>query len=80
MESTAATFTTGTTYDTGAADYVWTFTVVSRTAKTLTLVDEYGEVSQRRVTTGWQGHEICLPLGRYSMAPVISADQPKVAA
>lgn len=72
-----ATFQIGTTYTTRSAcdhECVFAWTVVARTAKQLTLEDRYGEVSKRGVSV-WNGVETCLPNGRYSMAPVISADR-----
>lgn len=69
------TFRTGYTYDTGRGrDYVWTFTVVSRTAKFLTLEDEYGQTFRVGIRV-WDGRETASPLGRYSMAPMIVADR-----
>lgn len=54
------------------ADYdcVFQFTVVSRTAKFVTLL-YFGE--ERRVTlrTDSEGREYCLPLGRHSMSPML---------
>lgn len=67
------TFRIGSTYDTGRGDYVWTFTVIDRTAKFLTLEDEDGKT--RRVGVRVSGdREVAMPLGRYSMAPVLAAD------
>ncbi len=83
--TTADTFKVGATYSTGEAnDYTWRFRVVSRTAKFITIVDvshgTEGEISRVGVKAGWGGHEIALPLGSYSMAPVINADRELVAA
>lgn len=76
-------FEVGKIYSTGEArDYVWRFLVVKRTAKFITIVDANpvteADLEPRRVgvTIGYGGHEIALPLGRYSMAPVINADRP----
>lgn len=73
-----AAFEVGATYDTGHGDYVWRFEVIARTAKFLTIRDIDGDGSTTRVgvTAGYHGHEIALPLGRYSMAPVMNADRP----
>ena len=72
-----AAFAIGTTYTTGrGADYVWTFTVIARTAKFITVEDKYGEVTRVGVKN-YDGREIALPLGTYSMAPVISSDRPE---
>lgn len=54
---------------------VWTYTVVARTAHTVTLSD--GEkVITRRVAknpSAWCGRECVYPLGTYSLAPVLRA-------
>lgn len=78
-ETTPKTFVVGQTYTTGEArDYVWHFRVVSRTAKFITVVDvshgTAGEEKRIGVRKGYNGYEVALPLGRYSMAPTISAD------
>ena len=76
--TTPARFVVGSTYSTGEAnDYTWRFRVIKRTAKFITVQDVThgaGDTIRVGVSAGWQGHEIALPLGRYSMAPVISAD------
>lgn len=75
--TTTTTFQIGETYTTGRADYVWEFTVIGRTAKFLTLLDEYGTTIRVGCSISpYDGVERALPLGRYSMAPVISADRP----
>ena len=72
-----AAFTIGATYTTGrAADYIWTFTVIARTAKFITIEDKYGDVARVGVKVDG-GREWALPLGSYSMAPVISSDRPE---
>jgi len=77
--NTATTFATGTTYSTRAnASHVWRFLVVKRTAKFITIQDvtygDGGEVKRVSVNTGNNGVEHALPLGNYSFAPVIRAD------
>lgn len=60
-------------------DTVWHFTVVSRTAKFITIQEGRGKPYRVGVTVStWQNesYEFALPLGRYSMAPVISARAP----
>lgn len=55
---------------------VWTYTVVKRTAKTVTLVDKYGEKKVCRISdkrTALWGGEVVNPLGNYSMSPVLEA-------
>ena len=70
---TTTTFTTGTRYSTcPGADYVWEFTVTARTAKFITIKDDRDSTSRVGVFVS-DGVERCLPLGRYSMAPVMSA-------
>lgn len=76
------TFQIGQSYEARSAcdyDVVWTFTVVKRTAKFITIVDEYGDVRRVGVRV-WNGSEYASPLGTYSMAPVIGAERPAVAA
>lgn len=55
---------------------VWAFTVVSRTASTVTLLDDEGEKITKRInakSSEREGREIVYPLGRYSMCPVLWA-------
>ena len=77
----AATFQVGTTYTTGEhRDYVWRFEVVSRTAKFITIKGDafkgggQGETVRVGVRPDWNGHEYALPLGNYSMAPTLNAE------
>ena len=51
---------------------VWTYKVLKRTAKQVTLVDRNGEEKRCGIRV-WNGEEVCSPLGRYSMSPVLSA-------
>lgn len=58
-------------------DCVWTFTIVARTEKTVVLQDRNGKqricrINQKRAERF--GYESVLPLGNYSMCPVLSAD------
>lgn len=58
-------------------DCVWTFAVVARTAKTITTAcGKTLRISAK--LSGYNGAETVLPLGNYSMCPVLTAD--KVAA
>jgi hypothetical protein len=69
--TTAATFTVGETYSARSAcdhNTVWTFTVAKRSAKFITFTDG----KRVGVKNGHQG-EWALPLGTFSMAPVIRA-------
>jgi hypothetical protein len=71
-------FVVGETYSVrslGDWECIWTFTVVKRTAKFVTLVDAHGDTYRVGVTT-WDGVERCMPFGRYSMAPSLVADRP----
>lgn len=59
-------------------DCVWSFTVKARTAQTITLA--YGEKETircriNREISEYRGAESVYPLGRYSMAPILSADK-----
>lgn len=56
-------------------DCVWTFRVVSRTAKFITIVQDNDphEKPKRVGVREYKGIEAASPLGTYSMAPVISA-------
>ena len=49
------------------------WTVIKRTAKTVTLQSMHGETTNRRIKTDKKGNEYCEPLGRYSMSPVLRA-------
>jgi hypothetical protein len=71
---TIATFTVGKTYTARSAcdhNCVWSFKVVSRTAKSITI--EGNEGTSRRGVSIWDGGETAFPMGRYSMAPIIRA-------
>ena len=54
-------------------DCVWTFKVVSRTEKTVTLEDALTRKTCKRRPNVWDGQEVCFPLGYYSMCPIIRA-------
>lgn len=68
-------FQTGLKYSArSVCDYncIWTFKVIKRTAKFITIEDQYGE--QKRVGVKvWGDSETAYPLGNYSMCPVIDA-------
>ena len=69
--TTAATFTVGETYSARSAcdhNTVWTFTVAKRSAKFITFTDG----KRVGVKNGPNG-EWALPLGTFSMAPVINS-------
>lgn len=73
-------FEVGKTYSMRSAcdhNCVWTYTVISRTAQTITISD--GKETKRcRVSKSiseYFGREFIYPLGQYSMAPILSADK-----
>ena len=69
-------FEVGKTYSTRSAcdyDCIFTFTVTKRTAKTVTVRSNLGEVA-RKVRV-YDGAEHLYPHGIYSMAAIISADK-----
>ena len=72
-------FEIGQTYTMRSAcmhDCIWTYTVTARTAQTITLTD--GKKVQRcrisKLTSEYRNAESVYPLGQYSMAPILSAD------
>lgn len=72
-------FIVGRTYSASSPcdhNCVWSFTVIRRTAKTITVTDGK-ETKTLRILAGmteYRQSETVLPLGRYSMCPVLSAD------
>ena len=73
-------FEIGKTYSMNSAcmhDCVWTYTVTARTAQTVTLTDGNETIRCRinKEITEYRGAESIFPLGRYSMAPILSADK-----
>lgn len=59
-------------------DCVWTYTVIARTASTITIVDNHTRKIQRNRILGFSkqfGVETVYPLGNYSMCPSLSADR-----
>jgi hypothetical protein len=73
------TFEIGQTYTMRSVcnhDAVWAYTVTARTAQTVTITDGK-EVKRCRISKMISQHrnaETILPLGQYSMAPMLSAD------
>lgn len=58
-------------------DCVWTYKVINRTACTVTLKSTRGEQLTCRINkklTAWSNTETVLPLGSYSMAPMLRAE------
>ena len=74
-------FETGKTYATRSicnSDCVFCYTVLKRTAATVTVVDNHGNHKTCRINkkfSGYRNAETILPEGNYSMCPMISADQ-----
>ena len=57
-------------------DCVWTYKVVARTAQTITIESEDGEIKKCRINKyllDIEGIECVFPLGRYSMCPTLRA-------
>lgn len=90
MSTTETTATETVTFEVGSRyqarsigdyDCVWTFLVLARTAKFITIQDiSHGEGDVMRVGVrvfNFSGsRETASPFGRYSMSPLISADTP----
>ena len=58
-------------------DCIWTYKVVSRTACTVTLKDEYGKKKTCRISKNLSEYckaECVLPLGSFSMNPILRAN------
>ena len=55
------------------SDCIYSFKVISRTAKTVTLQDADTNEIYRRRPNVWDGQEVCFPVGYYSMCPIIRA-------
>lgn len=56
-------------------DCVWTYRVIARTARTVTLEDDKGRVKKCHIRTCDQSYsEAVYPLGNYSMCPVLRAE------
>lgn len=72
-------FEIGNTYSMRSAcdhECVWTYTVTERTAQTITISD--GKVSKKcrisKDVSEYRNAETVYPLGKYSMCPMLSAD------
>ena len=67
-------FNVGTTYTTrsiGDHECIFSFTVISRTAKTVELKSRFG--TKKRKIFIYDGRECVMPVGSYSMAPMLKA-------
>ena len=74
--STVKTFEVGKRYFMRSAcdhEIMWVYTVISRTKKFVTLQDDKGRVRRRGVYV-YRNEECANPLGSFSMAPVLAAD------
>ena len=72
----ATTFRVGHTYSATSAcnhNCVWTFEVISRTAKFITIREQSDGETMRVGVRSHDGEEWASPFGTYSMAPVIRA-------
>ena len=74
------TFKIGSTYSMRSIcnhDCVWTYTVVARTAKTITITDGEETIKCRIIQkiSEYRGCETVYPLGQYSMAPSLTAEK-----
>lgn len=72
-------FEVGQTYECGSIcnhETVFKYTVTSRTAATITVVDDRNEVKKLRIIKNiseYRNAESVYPLGKYSMCPILSA-------
>ena len=74
------TFEIGKTYSMRSAcnrDCVWTYEVVARTTSTITITDgkETKTCRINKKYSEYRNAETIFPLGKYSMAPTLSADK-----
>ena len=73
-------FEIGKTYSMRSAcdhNCIWVYTVISRTKATITIKSDDGKTKTCRISkqiSEWRKAEAVLPLGRYSMNPILSAD------
>ena len=72
------TFEIGKTYSMRSAcdhECVWTYTVIARTASTITITDgkETKTCRINKKISEYRNAETILPLGKYSMCPMLSA-------
>ena len=73
-------FEVGKTYATTSicnSDCVFCYTIISRTASSVTLVDNHGNHKTCRISkklSAYRNAETVYPEGNYSMCPMLSAD------
>ncbi len=56
---------------------IWSYTVIKRTAKTVTLQDDHGKTKTCRINASYStfsNAETVFPLGQYSMCPILHAN------
>ncbi len=71
------TFEVGRTYKARSAaqwNCIWSFEVVARTAKFITITEDTGETRRVGVYT-FQGVEHAKPFGTFSLCPILAADK-----
>lgn len=76
MTATPNTFQIGKTYTCRSIcdyDTIFSFTVVKRTAKFITITNSFGDSSRVGIRADIDGNESASPLGVYSMSPTIRA-------
>jgi hypothetical protein len=66
-----------TYYDRSSCDWdtIYSFTILARTAKTVTIKSKHGEITKRGVRLR-NDVEQFKPFGSYSMCAIVSADRP----
>lgn len=74
------TFKIGETYNMASPcdhNCIWTYTVIKRTASTVTITDGKSTKSCRinKQVSEYRNAETIFPIGRYSMCPTLSADK-----
>lgn len=73
------TFEIGKTYSTHSIcdhNCIFAYTVISRTAQTVKIKDDFGKVKTCKIIkqlSEYRGSESIYPEGKYSMCPIISA-------
>jgi hypothetical protein len=74
-ENIMTTFNVNQTYSVKSicdSECVFSYTVIKRTAKRITIKDKFNRIEKRGISI-INGQEICYPEGKYSMCPVIRA-------
>lgn len=75
------TFIIGKTYGTPSicnSECIFSYTIIARTATTVTIKNKFGDVKKCRISKKFSEHckaETILPEGNYSMCPMLSADE-----